>query len=354
MRDGMHLATDVHLPPGPAPFPALVNRTPYGKDGGVNQGSIDRARRWVERGYAVLVQDCRGSGHSEGEYHYYLDDTDDGHDTVEWAAQEPWCTGRVRVFGTSYAANAGYLLAPTQPEGLTAMVMMLGPSNNYLDGRWRGGMWHAARAAYWAQIVEVNTGRSPSSTMAGMLKQLRGKNVHLSRARQTIGRMQGAQGNPLATSFLIDSYRHKTLDDYWRKQSTDDKYDRVTVPTIHVAGMYDQFERGNIQNYPGFSSNPAAGPQVLVLGAWIHGMVSEPWVLALVAAWFDHWMTGRGFPFWRTTRSSSRCGRLSSERTPGRRGRSEAHGGRRRAGRRDRRMTGRFRSTSRAMSRRTR
>ena len=297
MRDGVGLATDIYLPDGPGPFPSLLTRSPYGKDGLIGQGAVQRALRWAAKGYAVLVQDCRGSGHSEGDYHYYLDDAADGHDTIEWTAEQPWCTGKVGVFGTSYGANAGYLAAPTQPRGLAAMVMMLGTSNNYLDGRWRGGMWHAAHGAYWAQLVEMNTGPKPFLDGGGNAETVRRRrDVHLNRARQAVERMRGGQGNPFATTFLIDSYQHPAFDDYWRQQSIDDKYDRVAVPTIHVAGMYDQFERGNIQNYVGFSSNPKAGPQVLILGPWIHAAVEEPWVLKLEEAWFDHWLTGQSSP----------------------------------------------------------
>lgn len=293
MRDGVHLAADLYLPAGPGSFPTLVTRSPYGKDGGVSQATPARARRLAASGYAVLVQDCRGSGNSEGEYHYYYDDADDGHDTVEWVAQQPWCSGRVGFFGTSYSANAGYLLAPTQPKGLAAMVCGLGTSSNYLDGRWRGGVWHVSHGAHWAQLVEANTGPKPFLEGGGDEATVaRRRRVALDRARKTVERMRKGQANPLSTTFLLDSYRHNTLDDYWRRQAIDDKYDRTTVPTIHVGGWYDQFERGNIQNYLGMKSNPNAGPQMLIMGGWFHAAIEVPFIQRLEEAWFDYWVKG--------------------------------------------------------------
>lgn len=292
MRDGVHLAADLCLPTGPGPFPALIARTPYGKDNQL-QPFIERARRWVALGYAVMLQDCRGTGHSEGEYHYYLGDADDGHDTVEWAGQQPWSTGRIGVFGTSYLANAAYLLAPTQPQGLAAMVCVVGTSNNYLDGRWRGGVWHVAHSAYWAQRLEGNTGPQPFLDNGGDAETVdRRRKVALERAHKTVHRMRNGQANPLATDFLLQSYRHDTFDDYWRRQSIDDKYDRTTVPTIHVGGWYDHFERGALQNYQGMRSNPNAGPQLLIMGPWFHAAIEWPGLKRLEEAWFAYWVKG--------------------------------------------------------------
>ena len=98
MRDGVRLATDVYLPAGcPGPVPAVLVRTPYGKEDG-----REAYYRYVQRGYAVVIQDVRGRNKSEGEWmpNYY--EVEDGDDTLNWIAAQPWCSRRIGMVGGSY------------------------------------------------------------------------------------------------------------------------------------------------------------------------------------------------------------------------------------------------------------
>src|SRR4030095_8712229 len=79
MRDGVKLATSIFLPPGKGPWPAVLVRTPYGKDLQSTGNSV-----WTNRGFALVVQDCRGTFKSEGEYRPFMTDHIDGYDTVAW------------------------------------------------------------------------------------------------------------------------------------------------------------------------------------------------------------------------------------------------------------------------------
>jgi uncharacterized protein len=90
MRDGVKLATDIYLPghngaAGQRRFPVVLSRTPYGKG-----GSLADAKYFVPRGYVVIGQDTRGRGDSEGTWHWMTDDRQDGYDTIEWIARQPW------------------------------------------------------------------------------------------------------------------------------------------------------------------------------------------------------------------------------------------------------------------------
>jgi hypothetical protein len=85
MRDGIDLAADLYLPSGDGPWPCVLSRTPYNKNG--NRGA---AERFVKEGFAFVAQDCRGRFESKGKYDPFKKDHHDGYDTVEWIAKQEW------------------------------------------------------------------------------------------------------------------------------------------------------------------------------------------------------------------------------------------------------------------------
>ncbi len=117
MRDGVKLSTIYYLPAGAGPFPVVLIRTPYGK----GTQAIGNAK-WTERGFALVVQDCRGKGQSEGAYHPFVEDPVDGYDTVEWVAKQPWSNGKVGMFGASAMGITSNLAAMMNPPHLVAIV----------------------------------------------------------------------------------------------------------------------------------------------------------------------------------------------------------------------------------------
>ena len=121
MRDGVRLATDIYLPEGDGPWPAVLVRTPYNRKE-LNGGGAWRWRGFANNpggGYAFVVQDWRGLFDSEGRvdkgaYAPSLQEND-GYDTVEWVARQPWCNGKVGMTGGSgpgIAAKAALLAGP--------------------------------------------------------------------------------------------------------------------------------------------------------------------------------------------------------------------------------------------------
>src|SRR5438270_13527866 len=84
MRDGVKLVADVYLPAGRGPWPVILFRTPYNRAGG------EGAAKPFREHYAVVVQDTRGRFGSGGEFTPFFPEVNDGYDTVEWAAAQPW------------------------------------------------------------------------------------------------------------------------------------------------------------------------------------------------------------------------------------------------------------------------
>jgi hypothetical protein len=97
MRDGARMATEILLPPGDGPFPAVLLRTPYGR-----QQAARYAGQHKDSGCVFVVQDTRGRGDSEGKIGLANEnEIDDGYDTIDWIARQPWSNGRVGMTGGS-------------------------------------------------------------------------------------------------------------------------------------------------------------------------------------------------------------------------------------------------------------
>ena len=104
MRDGVTLYADIYRPEGDGPFPTILQRTPYDKTHALSASMLDPIRS-AKAGFAVVIQDTRGRHASEGEFYAFVDDIDDGYDTVEWAAAQPWSNGKVGMYGASYVPH---------------------------------------------------------------------------------------------------------------------------------------------------------------------------------------------------------------------------------------------------------
>src|SRR5262249_40680723 len=108
MRDGVRLATDVWLPPV-LPAPAIASRTPYERANDDNVGTFLGLAR---RGYAIVSQDCRATGASEPDsWDYYVYESEDGYDLVDWMSRQDWFGGFIGACGGSYVGQTQWQMA---------------------------------------------------------------------------------------------------------------------------------------------------------------------------------------------------------------------------------------------------
>lgn len=136
MRDGVRLATDIHMPEGTGPWPVILERTPYDRQGvSGSEVALDRpepltraelARIMARRGYVVVIQDVRGRYGSEGIFDKYVNEAEDGVDTHHWLLEQPWCDGRICTMGLSYGAHTQLASAVAGAPGIAAMVIDTG------------------------------------------------------------------------------------------------------------------------------------------------------------------------------------------------------------------------------------
>ena len=139
MRDGTVLVSDVYRPDDDAAHPVLLTRTPYDRTYPTTAfHSIDLMEMTL-KGYVCVVQDVRGRFASEGHYETYTHEAEDGFDTINWIAEQPWCDGTVGMFGTSYMAQTQWLAAAKQPPALRALAPFQSPDSTTGGDRYRGG-----------------------------------------------------------------------------------------------------------------------------------------------------------------------------------------------------------------------
>jgi len=128
MRDGTVLHADIYRPKADGTFPVLLERTPYDKNGSSSFGL-----RAGAQGYVVIVQDVRGRYTSDGEWYPFKHESNDGFDTVEWAATLPYSDGKVGMFGGSYVGATQMLAAIAHPPHLSGICPVV-TASNYHDG----------------------------------------------------------------------------------------------------------------------------------------------------------------------------------------------------------------------------
>src|SRR5688572_23385654 len=136
MRDGVELSADIWLPQEKGKHPLILMRTPYQK---VSPEFPTLARFFAERGYAFAVQDVRGRGDSHGKFDYHFQEGDDGYDTVEWLAAQPWSNGRVCMMGPSYLGVAQWQAARRAPPHLACIVPTAAPGDYLNEVPYIGG-----------------------------------------------------------------------------------------------------------------------------------------------------------------------------------------------------------------------
>ena len=146
MRDGIRLAADIYLPaaegggPVEGPCPALLIRTSWDKS---NEEWDDVRAYYPRRGYALVIQDLRSRFKSEGDGRYYHTanpwEGEDGYDTVEWIAAQPWCSGPVGTLGSSHRGIVQTVMALHRPPNLGAQWVEQAPTNIYAHEAREGG-----------------------------------------------------------------------------------------------------------------------------------------------------------------------------------------------------------------------
>jgi putative CocE/NonD family hydrolase len=288
MRDGAKLAANIFRPKAEGRFPVILMRTPYGKP----DAKWTDAKRYTAAGYAMVVQDCRGRGKSEGMWDPFRYDGQDGFDTQEWVGQQAWCNGDIGTSGGSYVGWTQWAAAPNGSPHLKAMVPVV-PFGNTYDLAYAGGAFQLALLMGWGFAVG-GVALSPD--------QLTQAFHHL--PLRTFGD-QFDKKVPYLNAWI----QHPNYDDYWKQRGIDYRYADIAVPVLNIGGWYDIFSKTTIElvNQVRGSSRDRAvrRNQFVVMGPWTHGVGTRKVgeldfggdaalnIGDLQFQWFEYWLKGR-------------------------------------------------------------
>ena len=237
MRDGVTLRADIYRPKSEGKFPVLLVRTPYDKTGSMGFGL-----RAAARGYVVISQDVRGRFESEGEWYPFQHESQDGYDTIEWAAALPYSNGKVGMFGGSYVGATQFLAAIAKPPHLAGICPTV-TASNYHDGwTYQGGAFEQWFNESWTTGLAENTMRrrvesGPNPIAWTKILPLRGYPV-----------LAVPESEGLAPYFT-DWLAHPDFDAYWKQWSIEDHYAQIQVPVFSIGAWYDIFLGGSLKNF---------------------------------------------------------------------------------------------------------
>ncbi len=265
MRDHVKLATDVYLPgDGNEKYPVIIVRTPYSKSNGA--GALAAIAKL--RGYALVAQDVRGRFKSEGQAAIIfgnegLGEHQDGRDTMEWVAKQPWCDGKIGTWGGSALGITQNMAAPVAPDELKAQYVAVAFSDYYSQAAYQGG-------AFRTQLLE-----------------------------------RWLKGQGLIEKNLPTFVAHPRYDDFWKRLNFETHADTVRAPAVYNGGWYDIFREGTIGAFMAVQyhgGEGAKGKCRLVIGPIGHGAFSELKYPASASkkpacmdafAWYDHVLLGK-------------------------------------------------------------
>jgi putative CocE/NonD family hydrolase len=253
MRDGVVLRGDIFRPDAEGKFPVLLERTPYRR--AVWGYDVQFAQHAASRGYVVFLQDVRGRYTSDGDWYPFIHESEDGYDTIEWIAAQPYANGKVGMFGGSYVGATQMLAAIASPPHLAGICPVV-TASNYHDGwTYQGGAFEQWFDESWTTGLAQDTvlhqiERMPGSPEAVDVLPL----THYPIFNTNPASVVTASASVVAPYFL-DWLAHPSYDEYWKRVSIEEHFANIRVPALHVGAWYDIFLGGSLRNYIGIKTN---------------------------------------------------------------------------------------------------
>ncbi|MCE7986928.1 MAG: CocE/NonD family hydrolase [Caldilinea sp. CFX5] len=274
------------------------------------------AEYYASRGYVYVGQNVRGSYGSAGDYSWFRADAwganQDGYDTVEWAAAQPWSNGKVGMVGGSYSGMTQYLTAPTAPPHLSALFVRYATANVHTLA-FRAGAYKLRYTGIVLLHIFEDLLRTAPDTPENAAQQQRltqaAADLALWQRHLPLQSLPPLEGTPYYHAMYTEPLAHPDDGPYWWPLNMTRHYAAVDVPILHLAGWFDGNLNAMLQNFMGIRAHGRSAQcrqgQRLVIGPWIHGKAAgrqagdvdfgpdaeidlDPFHLR----WYDYWLKG--------------------------------------------------------------
>ncbi|KKD05193.1 CocE/NonD family hydrolase [Streptomyces sp. WM6386] len=281
LPDGTQLYARVWRPLTDEPVPALLEYLPYRLSDWTAPRDFQRHPWYAGHGYASVRVDIRGHGNSEGmpTDEYSATELADGVEVVNWLAAQPWCSGKVGMFGISWGGFNSLQIAALAPEPLKAVVTVCSTDDRYdNDVHYMGGSVLAVDMHAWAATMLAFVSRPPDPRYAGPAW----RDMWLKRLERV---------DPFIHTWLA----HQTRDDYWRHGSVCEDYGAIDAPVLAVGGWHDPYRDTVLRLVGQLPADRVRG----LIGPWSHqypdrGLPPGPAIgfLQETLRWWDQHLKG--------------------------------------------------------------
>jgi uncharacterized protein len=287
MADGTTLLADHYIPVTGQPAVTVLVRCPYGRGAPF---SMTMAQLIAERGYHVLMQSCRGTFGSGGDFEPMRNEISDGQATVAWLRQQSWFDGRLATYGGSYLGFVQWALAMDQPPELVAAVVQVGP-HDMSRAVYRDGVFDLYNFAQWAELVAFQE-------RVGFVRSMYRAVTADRRLVPVLNRMPfgaSVRGHLRSDAPWFESWlEHPPADPFWEPLQCGAALERITVPTLLVGGWHDLFLHQTLEQYQVLHARGV--PTRLLVGPWAHLDTARSGLVTKESLeWLDR-CTGTGAP----------------------------------------------------------
>ena len=269
LRDGVKLSATVYTPQDrKAPAPCIFTLTPY-----IAQSYHDRGMYFAAHGYPFLTVDVRGRGNSEGTFRPLIQEAQDGYDVVEWLARQPYCNGKVAMWGGSYAGYDQWATAKEFPPHLATIVPAAAPYAG-VDFPSRGNVFDS----YLVQWLTFTDGHASQINLFTDFPFWLTKNRQWFESGSPFKDLDAQIGNPSPT--FQQWIAHPTLGAYWDAYNpTAEQYAKLSIPILTITGSYDGDQPGALAHYQQYDKHASAEGRArhyLIIGPWDHAGTRTP------------------------------------------------------------------------------